>query len=153
MPSKPSGLLIFYMKPDYHLQRFVDAQENVYEKAYSEIEQGRKQTHWMWFIFPQISGLGQSQTSIYYAIKNLQEAELYLNHPLLGVRLIRICDVLLQQASNNAHEIFRPPDDKKLFSSMTLFNEVPSADPIFKNILVKYFSGKREVQTLKILNA
>ncbi len=133
------------------LQRFIDAQQSDYETALSEIKRGRKQSHWMWYIFPQIQGLGFSATSKLYAIKNLKEAQEYLNHPLLGKRLKEITDALINLPSNNAHEIFGSPDDVKLKSSMTLFASVPDADPVFESALKKFFKGEKDAKTLSII--
>jgi len=133
------------------LQRFIDAQQSDYETALSEIKRGRKQSHWMWYIFPQIQGLGFSATSKLYAIKNLKEAQAYLNHPLLGKRLKEITDGLINLPSNDAHEIFGSPDDVKLKSSMTLFASLPDADPIFESALKKFFKGEKDAKTLSII--
>jgi uncharacterized protein (DUF1810 family) len=133
------------------LQRFIDAQQSDYETALSEIKRGRKQSHWMWYIFPQIQGLGFSATSKLYAIKNLQEARQYLQHPLLGKRLKEITNALIDLPSNNAHEIFGSPDDVKLKSSMTLFATLPGADPVFESALKKFFNGERDAKTLSII--
>ena len=133
------------------LQRFIDAQQSDYETALSEIKRGRKQSHWMWYIFPQIQGLGFSATSKLYAIKNLKEAQAYLNHPLLGKRLKEITDALINLSSNNAHEIFGSPDDVKLKSSMTLFASLPDADPVFESALKKFFKGEKDAKTLSII--
>jgi uncharacterized protein (DUF1810 family) len=133
------------------LQRFIDAQQSDYETALSEIKRGRKQSHWMWYIFPQIQGLGFSATSKLYAIKNLKEAQAYLNHPLLGKRLKEITDALINLPSNDAHEIFGSPDDVKLKSSMTLFASLPDADPIFESALKKFFKGEKDAKTLSII--
>ena len=133
------------------LQRFIDAQQSDYETALSEIKRGRKQSHWMWYIFPQIQGLGFSATSKLYAIRNLQEAQAYLNHPLLGKRLKEITDALINLPLNNAHEIFGSPDDVKLKSSMTLFASLPDADPVFESALKKFFKGEKDAKTLLII--
>ena len=133
------------------LQRFIDAQQSDYETALSEIKRGRKQSHWMWYIFPQIRGLGFSATSKLYAIKNLKEAQAYLNHPLLGKRLKEITDALINLSSNNAHEIFGSPDDLKLKSSMTLFASLPDADPVLESALKKFFKGEKDAKTLSII--
>jgi uncharacterized protein (DUF1810 family) len=134
-----------------NLQRFLKAQEKDYSIALSEIKNGKKQSHWMWYIFPQIEGLGFSETSKFYAIKNNHEAEEFLNHPVLGRRLIEICNELLNLETNNAHTIFGSPDDLKLRSSMTLFSSVSNSDAVFQKILDKYFNGKKDALTLKIL--
>jgi len=133
------------------LQRFIDAQESDYANALAEIKKGRKRTHWMWYIFPQILGLGFSEMSKRYAIKDLDEAEAYINHPILGQRLIEICSELLKLQSNNAHEIFGSPDDMKLRSSMTLFAALPDAYPVFKSVIDKFFNGAMDGATLRLL--
>ena len=135
------------------LQRFIDAQANDYPLALAEIMNGRKRTHWMWYVFPQIQGLGMSETSRLYAIKDIDEAAAFLNHPVLGSRLIRICNELLNLKTNNAHQIFGSPDDVKLHSSMTLFSSVPSADPVFEKVLEKFFKGKKDERTLAIIES
>lgn len=133
------------------LQRFIDAQESDYVNALAEIKKGRKRTHWMWYIFPQILGLGFSEMSKRYAIKDLDEAEAYINHPILGQRLIEICSELLKLQSNDAHEIFGSPDDMKLRSSMTLFAALPDAYPVFKSVIDKFFNGAMDGATLRLL--
>ena len=133
------------------LNRFVTAQENQYEIALSEIKKGKKRSHWMWYIFPQLAGLGRSGTSRIYGIKNLEEAISYLQHPLLGKRLEEISSSLLQLPGNNANTIFGSPDDMKLRSCMTLFSEVPGASPVFENVLRKYFNGIKDSLTLELL--
>ena len=133
------------------LQKFIDAQENIYTNALAEIKNGCKKSHWMWFIFPQISGLGVSETSRYYAIKDINEATSYLHHNLLGSRLIEISQALLDLDCNNVQKIFGYPDDLKLFSSMTLFTQILNAPLIFQKVLDKYFNGKLDVKTLKLL--
>ncbi len=136
------------MPDQYNLQRFVDAQKNDYAIALSEIKNGRKRSHWMWYIFPQIQGLGFSSTSKYYAIKNSYEAKAYLEHPVLGKRLIQISNALLSLGGNNATSIFGSPDDVKLKSSMTLFASLPDVDDVFKKVLDKFFGGKTDEATL-----
>ena len=133
------------------LKRFFDAQQTDYPVPLAEIKNGRKKSHWMWYIFPQIQGLGFSETSKYYAIKDIQEAEEFLKHPVLGSRLIGICNELLQLKQNNANIIFGSPDDLKLKSSMTLFAAVPGADPVFQSVLEKFFSGTKDTKTLQIV--
>jgi len=139
------------MAAAYNLQRFIDAQESVYPLALEEIKNGRKQSHWMWFIFPQIQGLGFSATSKLYAIKDNQEAEAFLKHPLLGSRLITISNELLKLNSNDAHTIFGSPDDMKLQSSMTLFSSLKNAGPVFDLVLQKFFKGIKDRNTLQRL--
>lgn len=132
------------------LERFVSAQEYDYEIALYEIRKGRKQSHWMWYIFPQIQGLGYSPTAQYYAIENRKEAVEYLKHPILGTRLIEISEALLSLKENDATRIMGYPDDLKLKSSMTLFYAISKND-IFKKVLDKYFEGEMDDKTLKIL--
>jgi len=139
------------MRTNTSLERFLKAQEKDYAIALSEIKNGKKQSHWMWYIFPQIHGLGISETSRYYAIKNRQEAEDYLKDPVLGKRLISICNELLNQENKNAHKIFGSPDDIKLHSSMTLFSSLPNADPVFAKVLDQFFEGKKDEKTLQII--
>ena len=134
-----------------NLERFIDAQRTDYAIALSEIKNGRKQSHWMWYIFPQIQGLGYRSISKRYAIQHLREAEAYLQHPELGRRLVEISQVLLGLASNDAHRIFGTPDDLKLKSSMTLFAAVPGADPVFEQVLQKFFKGVKDDHTLRII--
>jgi uncharacterized protein (DUF1810 family) len=131
-----------------NLQRFIEAQEGTYQKALAEVKNGRKQSHWMWYIFPQIQGLGYSETSKYYAIKDLQEAKVYLDHPILGSRLVSICEVLLQLKLDDANRVFGSPDDLKLKSCMTLFDAL-DIHPIFRAVLDKFFDGTRDEKTLE----
>jgi uncharacterized protein (DUF1810 family) len=133
------------------LERFINAQERDYDNALAEIKNGRKRSHWIWYIFPQIQGLGFSEMSKPYAIKSLDEAEAYMQHPVLGQRLIEICTALLQLKSNDAHAIFGSPDDMKLRSSMTLFASLPDAYPVFQSVLEKFFDGKGDSQTLHLI--
>ena len=139
------------MYNDNTLQRFITAQQGSYETALSEIKKGMKRSHWIWYIFPQINGLGFSETSQYYAIKSKEEATAYLAHPVLGKRLIEICEALLQLPDNNAHNIFGSPDDLKLKSSMTLFASLPHTHPVFDAVLQKFFNGKKDEKTIRIL--
>ena len=132
------------------LERFVKAQEKDYNNAIQEVINGRKQTHWMWYIFPQIQGLGYSETARYYAIHNLEEAAAYLQHPVLGDRLLRITSELLKLDSS-ASQVFGSPDDLKLHSSMTLFAEVQDANPLFEQVLKKFFNGRKDTKTLDLL--
>jgi uncharacterized protein (DUF1810 family) len=136
---------------EHNLERFITAQKGVFQTALFEIKQGRKESHWMWFIFPQIQGLGFTDTSKFYAIENIQEAKDFLDHRLLGPRLILIASALLALETNDAHQVFGSPDDLKLHSSMTLFAEVKGADPIFEQILRKFFGSRKDNKTLKIL--
>ena len=139
------------MPDNYNLKRFIEAQRTDYAMALSEIKRGRKQSHYMWYIFPQILGLGFSSTSKYYAIKNIDEATAYLKNEILGNRLIEICNALLMLETNNAHVIFGSPDNMKLISSMTLFSEVNDASSVFQKVLDKFFDGKKDDRTLQLL--
>lgn len=136
----------------YNLKRFTEAQERDYELALSEIKNGRKRSHWIWYIFPQIKGLGFSDLSKFYAINRIEEAEAYLHDPLLSSRLIEISEALLQLPEHNATDIFGTPDDLKLKSSMTLFASVPGAPPVFQSVLDKFFDGLKDEKTLQILS-
>lgn len=139
------------MSQQYNLQRFVDAQRLDYTTALNEIKNGRKRSHWIWYIFPQIQGLGFSETSRYYAIADLGETEAYLKHPVLGKHLIEISEELLKLQENDAYRVFGSPDDMKLRSSMTLFVFVPDAPPVFQQVLDKFFNGKKDDKTLQII--
>ena len=137
----------------YDLGRFVNAQQVNYANALSEIRSGKKHSHWMWYVFPQIAGLGNSEYAKLYAIRDRNEAEAYLQHPLLGARLHEICLALLQLEQSDALLIFGSPDNLKLKSSMTLFTSVPGEDnAVFKQVLDKFFSGKMDTRTLEILD-
>lgn len=133
------------------LERFKKAQKSSYDTALKEIKNGRKKSHWMWYIFPQIQGLGYSPTARYYAIQNIDEAREYLADPVLGPRLTEICEAALAAASSDPGEVFGYPDDLKLCSSMTLFEAANPENKIFGKVLDKYFSGKRDENTLEIL--
>jgi uncharacterized protein (DUF1810 family) len=134
----------------YDLQRFVDAQEHVYERALSEIKSGRKRSHWMWFIFPQFDGLGASSMSKRYAIRSVAEAKAYLAHPLLGPRLLESAEAALAVQTSSALELFGSPDDMKLRSCATLFASVSSEDSVFSQLINKYFDGKPDDRTLQL---
>jgi len=135
----------------FDLARFVLAQQNTYDHAVSEIRCGHKETHWMWFIFPQFAGLGFSYQSQLYAIKSLGEARAYLQHPILGPRLVEITKACLEVKGKTAHEIFGTPDDLKLRSSMTLFAEISPADSVFHRVLDRYFNGEFDPRTLDLI--
>ncbi len=135
----------------YDLQRFVDAQNRVYEEVRSELESGRKRTHWMWFIFPQIRGLGQSPVSQRFAIGSLDEARAYLRHPVLGPRLLDCTRLIQSVEGRSAHQIFGSPDDLKFRSSMTLFARASTPDSVFEAALRKYCSGEHDVRTRMLL--
>ena len=134
------------------LERFLSAQEHDYEIALSEMRNGRKQSHWMWYIFPQIQGLGYSSMAQFYAIKDREEAVAYLNHPVLGKRLEEITEALLNIRENDAKEVMGYPDDLKLKSSMTLFYVV-SGRSVFKQVLDKYYFGELDEKTVSLLGA
>lgn len=129
----------------------MEAQERDYQAAFAEVKNGKKRSHWMWYIFPQIEGLGISEISQFYAIKDIQEAESYLKHPVLGSRLIRICKELLKQEGSDANLIFGSPDDMKLKSCMTLFASLENTDAVFQAVLDKYFQGLKDDKTLSII--
>ncbi len=133
------------------LKRFLEAQEDDFATALAEIRGGRKRSHWMWYIFPQIAGLGFSSTSKFYAIKDRSEAENYLAHPVLGKQLIEISNAMLEVEGKTANQIFGSPDDAKLKSSMTLFGALENANPIFQKVLDKYFGGAKDLRTLELL--
>ncbi|EEG55434.1 hypothetical protein CLOSTASPAR_02483 [[Clostridium] asparagiforme DSM 15981] len=133
------------------LERFVQAQEGSYARALQEIKNGRKTSHWMWYIFPQLSGLGHSQTARYYAIRDRAEAAAYMAHPVLGSRLLEISSELLKLKSSDAREIMGWPDDLKLKSSMTLFGLV-SREPVFRQVLEQYFGGEEDQYTVQAIS-
>lgn len=133
-----------------NLEKFVIAQEESYEVALREIKEGRKRSHWMWYIFPQIKGLGYSSTAQFFAIEDRAEAEAYMKHPVLSVRLLEISEELLNIDNNDANEVFGYPDNLKLKSSMTLFSLV-SRKTVFKRVLDKFFDGKIDERTVDLL--
>jgi len=136
----------------FNLARFVAAQEGVFEVAQAELRRGEKRSHWMWFIFPQVEGLGSSFTSKKYAIKSLDEARAYLKHPQLGLRLLDCCKAILSVHGKSASEIMGYPDDLKLGSSMTLFWLADQSHPEFREVINRYFSGHLDQRTLELLN-
>ena len=133
------------------LSRFIMAQETDYERALSEIRSGHKRSHWIWYIFPQIAGLGFSSTAQYYAIKDREEAEDCLKNDLLRERLVEISEALLQLELNDAGDVMGYPDDLKLRSSMTLFHEVAPEIDVFQKVLDKFFEGKPDQKTIELL--
>lgn len=139
------------MNLDDGIDRYVLAQENIYQQALNEIKSGKKQSHWMWFVFPQIRGLGFTEFNMYYGIKDLSEAAQYLAHPILGKRLIEISEAVLNLQGKTALEIFGKPDDRKLKSCMTLFSQIPNTNPVFQKVLQKYYMGFDDDKTLSIL--
>jgi uncharacterized protein (DUF1810 family) len=135
----------------YDLERFVAAQRTSYERALAEIKDGDKVSHWMWYVFPQVAGLGFSVTSRKYAIKSLDEARAYLAHPLLGRRLAECASAALAVEGRSAKEIFASPDDMKLRSCATLFAQIAGDDSVFQRLLDKYFDGVPDTATLRFL--
>lgn len=136
---------------DYELDRFLKAQEYVYAQALQELRAGRKRSHWMWFIFPQLAGLGSSAMSRRYAIRNIEEAGEYLRHPVLGPRLVECTEAVSALDGRSARQIFGTLDDKKLCSSMTLFELVSAPGSVFAAVLEKYFSGERDARTIEMV--
>jgi uncharacterized protein (DUF1810 family) len=135
----------------YDLNRFISTQEGVFDRALSELRGGMKRTHWMWYIFPQIDGLGYSPTARLYAIKSMEEARQYLSHPVLGPRLKECAEAVLALQGRSASDIFGYPDDMKLQSSMTLFELVAGPRSVFERVLEKYYQGKKDAGTLQIV--
>ena len=139
-------------KDPYDLNRFVQAQKQDYAIALDELTQGKKYSHWMWYIFPQIEGLGRSHIAQKYAISNAEEAKAYIAHPVLGKRLLEFCEVLLDlDSSYTASEIFGFPDDLKLKSSMTLFAKVSAKDSVFHQVIEHYFNSEFDSKTVDIM--
>lgn len=134
------------------LERFLTAQQTYYRVALDEIKSGQKRSHWMWFIFPQIEGLGRSETARYYAIKDLNEAKMYLENHTLGGNLIEISKALLDIESNDATEVMGWPDNLKLRSSMTLFALAKPECEVFQKVLDKFFQGERDQKTIEIVS-
>lgn len=139
------------MSDSFNLERFVAAQAPVYNKVLVELAAGRKRTHWMWFIFPQIAGLGHSAMSQQYAIGSLAEAAAYLAHPVLGARLRECCQMVCELEDLTASQIFGDPDDKKFHSSLTLFSAAAPGEDMFDDCLIKYFRGLPDPATLALI--
>lgn len=137
----------------YDFQRFLDAQRTTYHTALAEIENGRKRTHWMWYVFPQLDGLGQSAASKHYSIRSLAEADAYLRHPVLGPRLVACAEAALAIDQRSARDVFGSPDDLKLRSSATLFAAVSTQGSVFHRLLDKFFGGEPDDATLRLLDA
>jgi uncharacterized protein (DUF1810 family) len=135
----------------YNLERFVQAQNRVFEDVRAELRQGRKQSHWMWFVFPQIKGLGSSHTAQFYAISSRDEAEAYVRHPVLGPRLMECTKLLTQVDGRSIEEILGYPDNLKFSSSMTLFAHATPDNQVFLDALDKYFGGQFDARTLQNL--
>ncbi len=137
----------------YNLERFVAAQDADYEQALAEITSGRKRTHWMWYIFPQLAGLGSSPTAVHYAITGIAEAEAYLAHAVLGPRLVKCARAALRHKGQSASAIFGYPDDLKFHSSATLFASISAAGSIFHQIIDAFFAGRPDEATLGLLQS
>jgi len=137
----------------YNLSRFLEAQLVTYEGALLELARGRKESHWIWYIFPQIEGLGRSDTAKLYSIKSLEEGRAYLEHPVLGPRLIEACEILLSLKDASMDEIMGFPDDLKLLSSMTLFEYISGSNSIFTKIIEVYFDDERDETSLGIIKS
>ncbi|MDN3655482.1 DUF1810 domain-containing protein [Ferruginibacter paludis] len=133
------------------LSRFIRAQAPVYATVLKELKEAKKVSHWMWFIFPQVAGLGSSDTSVFYSIKSLEEAAAYLAHPVLGKRLIECSTILSAIKNKTAYHIFSSPDDHKLRSCMTLFSLLPNAPDVFDQVLGIYFKGQKDQLTVGIV--
>jgi uncharacterized protein (DUF1810 family) len=138
------------MTDEHNLQRFLEAQDHVYDAVLDELRAGRKSSHWMWFIFPQIAGLGHSGTAQRFAMTSLEEAKAYLQHPVLGSRLRECTQLVLNVEGRSAEQIFGYPDHLKFRSCLTLFMTA-TADKVFKEALLKYFDGKPDTLTLDLL--
>jgi len=139
------------MDDPFDLRRFETAQADIYGQALGELRAGRKRTHWMWFVFPQLKGLGASPTAQFYGLGSLAEARAYLAHPLLGSRLIECTAAVNALAGRTAHQIFGSPDDLKFRSSLTLFHAAAPDEPVFQAALAKYFAGEADARTLELL--
>ncbi len=139
------------MNETFDLRRFVDVQQNVYDQVLAELGAGRKESHWMWFIFPQVAGLGHSPMAWKFAIASVAEAKHYLAHPLLGERLRECVRLVLNIKSSSASDIFGSPDDIKFHSCTTLFAQVDDADSVFSQALRQFFAGEFDQKTLAII--
>ena len=141
------------MNDPFNLQRFLDAQRDSYDTALGELRAGRKRSHWMWYVFPQLDGLGHSPMARRYAIRSAAEAAAYLRHPVLGPRLAAVAAAALGHAGRSALDVFGSPDDLKLRSSATLFAHVSPAGSVFHQLLDRYFGGEPDQRTLDLLAA
>lgn len=137
----------------YDLDRFVEAQAESYERALAEIRGGRKRTHWMWYVFPQLAGLGMSEMSRRYAISGVDEARAYLAHPVLGPRLLACAEAAAAVEGRSAREVFGAPDDLKLRSCATLFAAASAPGSVFDRVLTKFWGGERDAATVRLLAA
>ncbi|WP_085674589.1 MULTISPECIES: DUF1810 domain-containing protein [unclassified Pseudomonas] len=139
------------MPADYELERFVDAQDRVYDQVMQELQAGRKRSHWMWYVFPQLDGLGHSIMAERYALSGIDEARAYLAHPLLGPRLEACVTALVQHSDKSAREILGSPDDLKLRSCLTLFSQAAPGNPLFQLVLLQFYGAEPDVRTLALL--
>lgn len=137
---------------DYNIERFLEAQDGVYPIALKELQEGKKRSHWMWYIFPQLKHLGHSYNAKYYGISGFEEARAYLNDPILRSRLREVCEAILKLPTNDPHEVFGGIDGHKLRSSMTLF-DMAAPNDIFALVLDKFFNGQRDIRTLNIIKS
>jgi uncharacterized protein (DUF1810 family) len=139
------------MNGDPHdLQRFIDAQESVIDTVRAELQAGRKRSHWMWFVFPQLKGLGSSSMAQHYGLASLEEARAYVQHPLLGARLKECCALMLQVPDRSAHDILGSPDDLKFHSCVTLFGLAAPHEPVFRQCLQRFWAGARDPRTVAL---
>ena len=138
------------MENNYNLNRFIEAQNRDYDTALAEIRAGKKASHWMWYIFPQLKGLGRSSTSEYYGLSGIKEAQVYLSDPILKARLIEITDAVIAHKDKSAEEIFGGIDAKKLRSCMTLFSIAAPDIPVFEAVLEQFFHGVPDRNTLRL---
>ena len=141
------------MADPFDLDRFVQAQDEILDAVRRELRAGRKETHWMWFVFPQLRALGRSGTALHYGIKSLDEARAYMAHPLLGPRLVECTELVLAVQGRTAHAIFGSPDDLKLRSCMTLFAAAAPDVPAFPEVLRRHYDGAGDPETLRLLAA
>ena len=139
------------MSEEYDLDRFLEAQEDAYDAALDELKAGRKRSHWIWFVFPQMAGLGHSPTAQHYGIRSLEEAQAYLAHPILGARLHECLKALQLVETNDAREVFGDLDAMKFRSSLTLFAEADPGDAIIEAALDRWFGGTKDEKTLQLL--
>lgn len=140
------------MAKQYDLSRFIRAHEADYPRALKELKNGHKDSHWMWYIFPQIKGLGMSSTAVHYSIEDIGEARAYMENEILGEHMRTLCKTLIGLENDNASEIFGWPDDMKLKSSMTLFEVAVPEENVFAQVLDKFFDGERDSKTIDILD-
>lgn len=141
------------MSDPHALSRFEQAQQEDYPTAIGELRRGRKESHWMWYVFPQFAGLGHSPMAQTYAIRSLEEAKAYLAHPVLGPRLAECCEALLAVEGKSAYDILGSPDDMKLRSCVTLFAAVSPPGSVFERVLAKYYRGKPDERTLRLIGS